>query len=43
MTHVVVVGGGPAGLNILTKERGEHFHGFDTPDDAADAFGTGEE
>jgi thioredoxin reductase (NADPH) len=26
--------GAAAALNILTKERGEHFHDFDTPDDA---------
>jgi thioredoxin reductase len=26
--------GGAAALNILTKEKGEHFHDFDTPDDA---------
>ena len=25
--------GGAAALNILSKERGEHFHDFDTPDD----------
>lgn len=30
--------GAAAALNILTKERGEHFHDFDTPDDAAAAF-----
>jgi thioredoxin reductase len=26
--------GAAAALNILTKEKGEHFHDFDTPDDA---------
>lgn len=26
--------GAAAALNILTKERGEHFHDFDTPEDA---------
>jgi len=26
--------GAAAGLNILTKEKGEHFHDFDTPADA---------
>jgi thioredoxin reductase (NADPH) len=26
--------GAAAGLNILTKEKGEHFHDFDTPEDA---------
>jgi thioredoxin reductase len=25
--------GAAAALNVLTKERGEHFHDFDTPDD----------
>jgi thioredoxin reductase len=25
--------GGAAALNILSKEKGEHFHDFDTPDD----------
>jgi thioredoxin reductase len=32
--------GAAAGLNILTKERGEHFHDFDVPADAADLFGS---
>jgi thioredoxin reductase len=32
--------GAAAALNILTKERGEHFHDFDTPDSAADALGS---
>jgi thioredoxin reductase (NADPH) len=27
--------GAAAALNILSKERGEHFHDFDVPDDAA--------
>jgi len=27
--------GAAAALNVLTKEKGEHFHDFDTPDDAA--------
>ena len=31
-----------AALNILTKEKGEHFHDFDTPDDAAALFGPDE-
>ncbi|MBV0902817.1 NAD(P)/FAD-dependent oxidoreductase [Haloarcula salina] len=31
--------GAAAALNILTKEKGEHFHDFDTPDDAAALFG----
>ncbi|MFB6087325.1 MAG: FAD-dependent oxidoreductase [Haloarculaceae archaeon] len=26
--------GAAAALNVLTKERGEHFHDFDTPEDA---------
>jgi thioredoxin reductase (NADPH) len=30
--------GAAAALNILTKEEGEHFHDFDTPDDAAALF-----
>jgi len=32
--------GAAAGLNILTKEKGEHFHDFDTPADADAAFGS---
>jgi len=31
--------GAAAALNILTKEKGEHFHDFDTPEDAAETFG----
>jgi thioredoxin reductase (NADPH) len=31
--------GASAALNILTKERGEHFHDFDVPADAAATFG----
>jgi thioredoxin reductase len=31
--------GAAAALNVLTKERGEHFHDFDTPDTADEAFG----
>ncbi|MFB6236031.1 MAG: NAD(P)/FAD-dependent oxidoreductase [Halopenitus sp.] len=31
--------GAAAGLNILTKEKGEHFHDFDTPGDADAMFG----
>ena len=31
--------GAAAALNILSKEKGEHFHDFDTPDDAAELFG----
>ena len=31
--------GAAAGLNILTKEKGEHFHDFDTPGDAEELFG----
>jgi thioredoxin reductase len=31
--------GAAAALNVLTKERGEHFHDFDTPADAEAAFG----
>lgn len=26
--------GAAAALNVLTKERGDHFHDFDTPADA---------
>ena len=26
--------GGAAALNVLSKEKGEHFHDFDTPEDA---------
>ncbi|WP_227380049.1 NAD(P)/FAD-dependent oxidoreductase [Haladaptatus halobius] len=28
--------GAAASLNILTKEKGEHFHDFDTPDDVGE-------
>lgn len=28
--------GAAAALNILSKEKGEHFHDFDTPDDVAE-------
>jgi thioredoxin reductase len=31
--------GAAAALNILSKEKGEHFHDFDVPDDARDVFG----
>ncbi|MCJ0621318.1 thioredoxin reductase, partial [Haloarcula hispanica] len=31
--------GAAAALNILTKEKGEHFHDFDTPADADALFG----
>ncbi|WP_336025513.1 FAD-dependent oxidoreductase [Halobellus salinisoli] len=31
--------GAAAALNILTKEKGDHYHDFDTPDTAADVFG----
>ncbi len=31
--------GAAAALNILTKERGEHFHDFDVPADAVATFG----
>ena len=31
--------GAAAALNILSKERGKHFHDFDVPDDAAALFG----
>jgi thioredoxin reductase len=32
--------GAAAGLNILTKEKGEHFHDFDVPADAEEVFGS---
>jgi len=36
--------GAAAALNILTKEKGEHFHDFDVPADADAVFGSmGEE
>ena len=31
--------GASAALNILTRERGEHFHDFDVPADARATFG----
>ncbi|MFC7132302.1 MULTISPECIES: FAD-dependent oxidoreductase [Salinibaculum] len=31
--------GAAAALNILSEEKGEHFHDFDTPADAEDLFG----
>jgi thioredoxin reductase len=31
--------GAAAALNVLTRERGERFHDFDTPADADDLFG----
>ena len=31
--------GAAAALNILSKEKGEHFHDFDVPDDADKLFG----
>lgn len=31
--------GAAAALNILSKEKGEHFHDFDVPADADEAFG----
>ena len=33
--------GAAAALNILSKTEDEHFHGFDTPGDAAERFGGG--
>jgi thioredoxin reductase len=32
--------GSAAALNILSKEKGEHFHDFDVPDDADELFGS---
>ncbi|MFB6188415.1 MAG: FAD-dependent oxidoreductase [Halapricum sp.] len=34
--------GAAAALNILSGEKGEHFHDFDVPDDAAEMFGAGD-
>ena len=31
--------GAAAALNILSKEKGEHYHDFDVPEDAATVFG----
>jgi thioredoxin reductase len=31
--------GAAAALNILSKEKGEHFHDFDVPGDASEVFG----
>jgi thioredoxin reductase len=31
--------GAAAALNVLTKEKGDHFHDFDTPSTADEAFG----
>lgn len=31
--------GAAAALNVLTKEKGDHFHDFDTPGDAEEVFG----
>ncbi|WP_251327870.1 NAD(P)/FAD-dependent oxidoreductase [Haloplanus pelagicus] len=31
--------GAAAALNILSKEKGEHYHDFDVPADASEAFG----
>ena len=32
--------GAAAALNVLSKEKGEHFHDFDVPADASDVFGS---
>lgn len=32
--------GAAAALNILTKEKGDHFHDFDVPGDAEELFGS---
>jgi thioredoxin reductase len=32
--------GAAAALNVLTKERGDHFHDFDVPDTAVEALAT---
>ncbi|MFD1512361.1 NAD(P)/FAD-dependent oxidoreductase [Halomarina rubra] len=31
--------GASAALNVLTKEKGDHYHDFDTPDTADEVFG----
>ena len=31
--------GAAAALNVLTKEKGDHYHDFDTPGDADEVFG----
>jgi hypothetical protein len=31
--------GAAAALNVLSKEKGEHFHDFDVPADADEVFG----
>ena len=31
--------GAAAALNVLTEEKSEHFHDFDTPDTAAEMTG----
>jgi thioredoxin reductase len=31
--------GAAAALNVLSKEKGEHYHDFDVPDDATGVFG----
>jgi len=31
--------GAAAALNILSKEKGEHYHDFDVPGDATETFG----
>ncbi|MFP8953450.1 NAD(P)/FAD-dependent oxidoreductase [Natrialbaceae archaeon A-arb3/5] len=36
---IAVGDGGAAGLNILSKERGERYHDFDVPADAEQVFG----
>ncbi|QLK24753.1 FAD-dependent oxidoreductase [Natrinema zhouii] len=36
---IAVGDGAAAGLNILSEERGEHFHDFDVPADAERVFG----
>ncbi|MFW6017887.1 MAG: FAD-dependent oxidoreductase [Halapricum sp.] len=35
--------GAAAALNILSKEKGEHYHDFDVPADAMATFGSGDE
>jgi len=36
---IAVGDGAAAALNILSSVKGEHYHDFDVPDDAARVFG----
>jgi thioredoxin reductase len=39
--QAMISAGAAAALNVLSKTKGEHFHDFDTPDDAAAVFDGG--